>query len=1420
MNASSLSSSIGKSFISSLAALSAFASVAGKATDEVDVFIGTSGNGHAFPAAAYPFGLVQAGPDTGNGSWDYCAGYRYEDKTIDGFSQTHLCGTGRGEMGDLLILPYAGESLVRKTRLDHAGEAARPGYYSLKLPDAGCAVEIAAAGHSAIYRIRYDRAPARLLLDLQHGITSFSGFVATHVLSNRVAFAADGLSLSGTTWRRVNFPEHSYSYQVAFDRAFHVVEELPRAEGEKASRYVLGFDLKPGETLTLKLALSLASPAAATANLGAEIPDWDLARVRAAADAAWENYLSRIEIAGRTKDRIRFYSALYRTGIQPNNIADVPDRCYSTLSLWDTYRAAHPLYTLVAPERVGDIVTGMLAHRKRFGYLPVWSIWGRDAHAMIGNHAVPVILDAWKKGFAFDREAAYEAVKESLTVEHATHPKDDWKVYDSHGYYPRDIIRRESVSRTLECTYDDWCAAEMARMLGRAEDEAFFRKRADNWKNVFDSSLGFMRGRDSTGGWKPDFDPAFSGWGDGVDFVEGSSWQWTWHVLHDPMGLVAAMGGREKFAARLDALFMTQSVDSGRIRDVSGLIGQYAHGNEPSHHVIYFNSLIGRPDRTAELVREVCDRFYRNTPDGLAGNEDCGQMSAWLIFSSLGFYPFNPASGEYVLGAPQIPSATLRLPGGKTFSVIARGLTPENKYVKSVRLNGKPLDGCVIRHDDIVAGGELVFEMYAGAKPVWSKAHQDSVNVSLAFETVLPSLSSNAVLRLTGSSYYDVRMNGRYLAFGPARGPTGYFREDEIPLPDFLGPSNRLVITVAGYNADSFCLAEDKPFLRAEVCDGNSVVAATGATGEFLARRTNRFQKTPRYSGCRYFTEAYRIGGEESSVEELIERAPVKTLPRRAPYPIYAVKDDFTPCARERFRRDVGHAVKTWRHIDRVTLGERTPELPQRGFPQKELEVDVNALAQRWVKAESGVDSVLWDGALNRSGFPGVRILCEEPCEMLLVFDECLVDGTIDPIRLGMSNAAYWKIERPGEYELETFEPYTLRYLRWTCLSGKATLVGRPWLRLIENPEAVRDPVPVGDAELATVFEAARSTYAQNAVDAFTDCPSRERAAWLGDSFFIARANAFLTGNPELENAFFENYLKAESYPDIPEGMLPRLYPGDDKRGMYIPNWAMWFVLQLEEFAGRGGDREIVRGLKDRVLGLVACLDGYLNADGLLEWPQAKEYDTLWIFVEWSKANEYTRSVNYPSNMTYARVLDAVARLYGRPDLAARAEQMRATIRRQSFDGTWFCDNAVRGTDGILRRTANHTETCQYYAFWMGLATPLSHDGLWKTLLSQFGPMRNAARVHPDVPPSAPFIGMLLRMDLLRRNGEFARLKDEIKAYYGPMAAGCGTLWEGLKIGSSRCHGYAAHVAELAAAAVEGSALDEKRAVWMDASRD
>ena len=718
-----------------------FAGAPGDVVRHANPFIGTAWNGHTFPGATWPFGLVQSSPDTGFGDWQHCSGYTYLDPWIYGFSQTHLSGTGCEDLGDVLLQPFTGDAAVRANDFrgakDFESELAYPGYYTVSTTNFGVKTELTTAPHVAWHRYTFPNGKrARLLVDLQFGNVR-DVHVFSHVQEASDAFSADNRMIEGRSVRSSWLRGRHVAFRIEFSRPFAAKRTLPPKKGEKAGRYVLDFDLPPGEVLIAKVAISSTDEAGAARNMSAEADGWDFDAAVWRCGDAWRSLFERVELLEGTPDeKETFYTALYHIFSQPNDLADVDGRSrdaggkifqtrrgrhYTGLSLWDTFRAAHPFYTLVAPERVDDFCDSMLAQYRAIGYLPVIPYFGRESFCMIGNHSVPVIVDAWLKGFrGFDGEEAFSAITNSLTVFHKTpkgqkKAKENWDLMDRYGYYPFDVIRGESVSRTLECSYDDWCAAEMARALGHAEAEAFFRKRAANWRNVFDPSTGFMRGKDTKGRWREPFDPFACGHGGDVanDYTEGNAWQYTWHVLQDVPGLIAVLGGGDRFAERLDGLFKAPEAAESEsfMQDVTGVIGQYCQGNEPSHHVPYLYTLAGHPEKAAERIREIATRLYAPTLGGLCGNDDCGQLSVWYVFAGLGFYPVNPCGGEFVLGAPQLKKIKLSVGGGRTFTVTAKGLSARNKYVRRVMLNGKEYLSPIIRYADIMRGGELTFEM-------------------------------------------------------------------------------------------------------------------------------------------------------------------------------------------------------------------------------------------------------------------------------------------------------------------------------------------------------------------------------------------------------------------------------------------------------------------------------------------------------------------------------------------------------------------------------------------------------------------------------------------------------------------------------------------------------------------------------------
>lgn len=698
-------------------------------TKYVNPFIGTAFTGHTFPGATYPLGFMQPGPETGNFSWDYCSGYFYDDEKINGFSQNRLNGTGIVDFGDLLLQPFSGEKREDlSSTFNKSTEVATPGYYSVVLTDNDVKVEITTAPHVAFHRYTFNAdKTAGLLADFQSGLVWSKDRISTHVLENVVNFESDYI-ITGYTRRR-EWTERTYYFVIEFDKPIVSKELLEQRDPrEKAPRYILNFDLGNDSVLNTKVAMSTTGIEGAKSNLAAEGKERSFDDVYKDAKKEWNRYLSKVSIEGTDEDKTNFYTALYHLYIQPNNIADVDGKYvgpngkisqsptgkfYSTLSQWDTFRAAFPMYTILSPEIINDLVNNMLEFSEQKGHLPIWALMGQETFTMIGNHSIPMVVDAYLKGFeGFDAERAYSEIKKSLTE--GKHKNAGWEEYDKYGYYPYDLFKVESVSRTLESGFDDYCAAIMAKKLGKTEDYEFFMNRSGYYKNHYDNETKSMRPKDSKGEWLTPFDPYRLAHADsniGGHYTEGNALQYTWHVLQDIPGLIELLGGKEEAGKVLDFLFTTEQESTGTLSDVTGLIGQYAHGNEPSHHIAYIYMYLDRPEDTQRLIRQICNDFYQNKPDGLIGNDDCGQMSAWYMFSAMGFYPVNPVSGELVFGAPQLPKTTLNLDNGKTFTIEAINLSEENMYIEKIELNGSIYTEKFITYDDIMNGGELTFYM-------------------------------------------------------------------------------------------------------------------------------------------------------------------------------------------------------------------------------------------------------------------------------------------------------------------------------------------------------------------------------------------------------------------------------------------------------------------------------------------------------------------------------------------------------------------------------------------------------------------------------------------------------------------------------------------------------------------------------------
>ncbi|MDD3108819.1 MAG: GH92 family glycosyl hydrolase [Alistipes sp.] len=708
-------------------------------TRYVDPFIGTATVGHTYPGATLPFAMVQVGPDTGSQGWAYCAGYHDTDNSILGFSHTHLSGTGCPDMGDILLMPVVGEpqfeagpqdqpELGYRSRFDHATEVARPGYYAVTLDEPQVRAEMTLTPRVGMHRYTYlNGTDGGVIVDLGHGM----GDAATQTELRVI----DDQTVVGVRRSSGFVQDHQYYFVLRTSQPIvKVVSWQDGTTGEsrevsgKVCKLYLQFAVKPTKPLCLKVALSTASVEGAQQNMAREMKTWNFDRVAREADQTWNRQLARFEIDPIDENqRVSFYTSLYHALLMPNLVTDVDGAytgwdhqlhrstqgdLYTNFSLWDTYRALHPLYTLIQPETNETFIRSLLQRFREVGALSTNEYGLCETYAMIGNHAIPVIVDAYLKGArGFDAQEAYQAIYDAST---RSHVKSDWESYNQYGYYPFDKVKVESVSRTLESAYDDACVARMAEALGKSEDQQTFERRAMFYKNLLDPETRFMRARDTTGAWRTPFDPFFIAHELlGGDYTEGNSWQYTWHVQHDAPGLVALIGGKAAFAAKLDSLFFLKEALRGVAwtSDVTGLIGQYAHGNEPSHHVAYLYNYADQGYKTQRLVREIFDRFYMARRDGLCGNDDCGQMSAWYIFSAMGFYPVDPASGAYVLGAPQAHRIVMQLPEGKRFTMEAHNLSKENQYVKSVTLNGKPLSGFILRHEQVMQGGTLCFEM-------------------------------------------------------------------------------------------------------------------------------------------------------------------------------------------------------------------------------------------------------------------------------------------------------------------------------------------------------------------------------------------------------------------------------------------------------------------------------------------------------------------------------------------------------------------------------------------------------------------------------------------------------------------------------------------------------------------------------------
>lgn len=702
----------------------------------VNPFIGTGAvqsslSGNNYPGATVPFGMVQLSPDTREApDWAQASGYDYNDSIIYGFSHTRLSGTGASDFIDILLFPTISDK--RKSTFTHQHEQARPGYYQVLLKDEKIQAELTASVHVGVHRYTCsDGDQLKLWLDLDHSANKGSWnrrIIQSQLLMVSPTVVEGYRIITGWAKLRKIYFHLEFSQPILSNQLYdgnRMYENTPVINGTEL-RGLFCFDKKWNKELICKVALSPVSIENARLNMATEVPGWDFEYIARAAETSWEKELKKIIIQGTDLQKKIFYTALYHTMVQPNTMSDVNGEYmasdyvtrsvakgevhYSTFSLWDTFRAAHPLYTLIHTHRIPDFVKSMMRQYDYYGYLPVWQLWGQDNYCMIGNHSIPVIVDAVLKGVAgVDEEKAYEAVFNSSIV---SHPNSPFEVWEKYGYMPENI-QTQSVSITLEQAFDDWCVAQLAKRLGKEKDYNHFMKRSAFYRNLFNSKTGFFQPKNDKGEWIEPFDPYKYGANGGYPFTEGNAWQYFWYVPQNIPDLISLTGGNKAFVAKLDTFF-TVSYQSGALNDnASGFVGQYAHGNEPSHHVAYLYACAGEPWKTQKYVAYIMNELYNDSSSGYAGNDDCGEMSAWYVFGALGFYPVNPVSGEYVIGTPMLEEAVIQLPGRKTFTVKAPRKEGNEVYICSMKLNGEKYTKNYITHQDIMKGGILEFVMTA-----------------------------------------------------------------------------------------------------------------------------------------------------------------------------------------------------------------------------------------------------------------------------------------------------------------------------------------------------------------------------------------------------------------------------------------------------------------------------------------------------------------------------------------------------------------------------------------------------------------------------------------------------------------------------------------------------------------------------------
>jgi predicted alpha-1,2-mannosidase len=717
----------------------------------VNTFIGTGGHGHTFPGATRPYGMVQLSPDTRTMGWDACGGYHYTDSSILGFSHTHLSGTGISDLGDFLFMPFNGEAKVKpgtpedpdsgyRSRYSHSNEKSSPGFYSVLLVDYDIEVEVTATKRAGFHKYRFNKdGKSGVIIDLSHNIYpdhkpshQFKVIGNTEIVGYK---GSGGWAVSQDIFFHAKFNK---PFTTTFYENGKKIIGVPTGKS-KSLVAILSFDTTEGEEVLSKVGISSVDYLGAKKNLESEIKNWDFDKVKNEAHKSWNKELSKINVKGGTEnEKTIFYTALYHTSIAPNTFSDVDFRyrgmdreihqtnkenIYTVFSLWDTFRAYNPLKTITDPEKTNEFINTLLTKYDQGGVLPMWELQGNYTGCMIGYHSVPVIVDAFKKGIKnFDIDKAYQAIVHaakydtiniifpSKRIKNILMPMG--KFYnETMDYIPADL-ENESVSKALEYAYNDWCIAQMAKDLGKIGDYNLFMKRSKKYTQYYDTITGFMRGKNADGQWRVPFDPRFSKHRKD-DYTEGNAYQWSWFVPHDVPGLIDLVGGKETFIKNLDVLFSTSSelVGDDVSGDISGLIGQYAHGNEPSHHIAHMYNFVDQPWKTQQVTDKIMNELYFNDPNGLAGNEDCGQMSAWYVLNAMGFYSFSPGNTTYSIGRPIFDEVEINLPTGKQFVLKAKNNSRENKYIQRTILNGKDLTTPFFSHDQLISGGKIEFKM-------------------------------------------------------------------------------------------------------------------------------------------------------------------------------------------------------------------------------------------------------------------------------------------------------------------------------------------------------------------------------------------------------------------------------------------------------------------------------------------------------------------------------------------------------------------------------------------------------------------------------------------------------------------------------------------------------------------------------------